>query len=133
MTTTPYWAGWGNGNWNIEAFAFNPSVGNYRSTSMLTDIGPYSSWSETYSSSYHRQFGLSVRYSFSYGKKVQQGEKLGPVQGAESGCLTQPTDEIQTHTPAGSDAVRRRLVARIWHLSTMTGFTNCKHKKQNSE
>lgn len=43
------------------------------------------------------------------------------------------TDEIQTHTPAGSDAVRRRLVARIWHLSTMTGFTNCKHKKQNSE
>lgn len=80
-------AGWGNGNWNIEAFAFNPSVGNYRSTSSLTDIGPYSSWSEIYSSSYHRQFGISVRYSFSYGKKVQQGEKLGPIQGAESGLL----------------------------------------------
>lgn len=80
-------AGWGNGDWNVMVTALNPTVGNYRSGSSLTEIGSYRSWSQTYSSAYHRQFVLSVRYSFSYGKKVPQGEQLGPVEGAGSALL----------------------------------------------
>ncbi|MDE6097673.1 MAG: hypothetical protein K2G24_02175 [Muribaculaceae bacterium] len=79
--------GWGNGNWNISATAFNPSVGNYKSRYSLIDTPEFSSRTQSYSSSYHRLFVLNVSYSFSYGKKVNQTNQVGQLQGGASGIL----------------------------------------------
>ncbi len=80
-------AGWGNGNWNISATAFNPSVSSYKSGYSLIDTAEFSSRNQSYSSAYHRLFVLNVSYSFSYGKKIKQDNHVGPLQGGASGIL----------------------------------------------
>lgn len=79
--------GWGNGDWNISAMASNPSVSSYKNGYYSIDTPYYSIHNQSYGSPYHRFFSFNVRYSFSYGKKIQRDGNPGKLQGNGSGIL----------------------------------------------
>lgn len=80
-------ASWSNGNVNIRLSAQNFFRWNYRANKMTTRSRYYDyvrQYIDTYS---HANFGLSVTYTFGYGKKVKQGDELRATDASSSGIL----------------------------------------------
>lgn len=81
-------AGWGNGNWNIDAIANNPfskSSVMYREWASFPN---YSTQSVAYAPSLRKfNFTVTVTYSFSFGKKIQHGNEASTPKGVGTNIL----------------------------------------------
>lgn len=62
-------AGWGNGHWQLSAYAFRPFSKSYKCRTVEIYTNDYTNFRQDYSAGYHCRFALCATYSFSYGKK----------------------------------------------------------------
>lgn len=67
-------AGWGNGNWQLQATAINVFSKSYRGTRTVIDTAAYRNETVSLSMGPHCRFSLSATYSFAYGKKKVSAE-----------------------------------------------------------
>jgi len=80
--------GWGNGDLNISATAYNVFNSSYKSYLRIGDFPNFKSEVQLYDPSYHRAFEISVVYSIGYGKKkVSRNDEVLAPTGAQSGLL----------------------------------------------
>lgn len=81
-------AGWGNGNWQLQAMVANPFRKSFDSDRFIIDVDNYHSDITQKSVTDHCRFSLSATYSFSYGKKkVSASEGISGPAGVESQML----------------------------------------------
>lgn len=79
--------GYGNGNFNARITASNFISSSWESNVVRTIAENYNNISTMYNSWYHRQFTVSLTYSFGYGKKIQRGNEIGQTNSSESAIL----------------------------------------------
>lgn len=79
--------GWGNGDWHIAAYTSNTFRSSWKANTHEIITDNYHSYSQRYGGSYHRDFNISVTYSFSYGKKIERKDIVTQLNEAESGIL----------------------------------------------
>ena len=80
-------AGWGNGKWNITLTASNFIRNSWESSRQVLSSEWYDYIRINSSTLNHRKFELSVRYTFSYGKKVDQRNEVNKGEPTGSAIL----------------------------------------------
>lgn len=79
--------GWGNQNFKVTLYAQNFLRSHWREGITRLDNPIYQNNTVTYSTSSHRQFTLSVSYTFSYGKSIRHGDEIREQKGIGSAVL----------------------------------------------
>jgi hypothetical protein len=79
--------GWSKRNWNLSLAAMNFGRYKYDATKNEVKTPLYSNTSIVYNGNYHANIMLSATYTFSYGKKVQQGDEIGAKSGGSSAIM----------------------------------------------
>ena len=69
-------AGWSNGKWNVSASAINIFRTNWLDQTSWLNSQWFDQTTKTYSASSHQFVSLNVSYTFSFGKKIRQGDEL---------------------------------------------------------
>lgn len=79
--------GWSNGKWNLSATAVNIFRSDWREqTSRL--VSPwFEQTTHSYSASSHRLVSLNASYTFSFGKKISQGDELQNTSSSSSAIM----------------------------------------------
>lgn len=80
-------AGWGNGVWNLTLSAYNFLRNSWEGSRQTLFSDWYGYQRIHYSTSYHRHFEISVRYTIGYGKKVAQRNEVDKAESAKSAIL----------------------------------------------
>ncbi len=76
--------GWGNGNWNIALVASDFFNNGFYKMIQTLNTPIITNEIKNYDLSYSRMFGISVTYTFGYGKKIKRGDEVGAQSGASS-------------------------------------------------
>lgn len=79
--------GWSDSRWNIMLELNNPFRSSYKDLSSDFTSRTYSQELRQYSLTYHRRIGVSVSYTFDYGKKINRQDELHGSSGSTNAIL----------------------------------------------
>ena len=79
--------GWSKNSLNVSLTSECPFRSDWKGDMTIRNYGNYRSREIVYGDNYHRNFTLRVSYSFSYGKKIKQGDEVGSIYGPASGIV----------------------------------------------
>ncbi len=80
-------AGWSHSGWNIRISGMNLFRTDWLAASQSFISPLYSESKLIGGNNFHRRINVSITYSFSYGKKVKEGNEVGEQSGAASAIL----------------------------------------------
>lgn len=80
-------AGWSNGKWNVSASAYNIFRKSWLEQTSWLNSQWFDQTTKTYSASYHQLVSLSASYTFSFGKKIRQGDELQDTGSSSSAIM----------------------------------------------
>ncbi|MCM1319416.1 MAG: outer membrane beta-barrel family protein [Muribaculaceae bacterium] len=79
--------GWSNGTLNIKGSVANPFSNSWYSGYALLIDNNYRNKSYNFGEAYKRNFMINVVYTFSYGKKIKNGDEVNQLSGSSSAIL----------------------------------------------
>ena len=79
--------GWSNGKWNVSASAINIFRKDWLAETSWLNSQWFDQTTRTYSADSHQLVSLKASYTFSFGKKIRQGDELQDAGSSSSAIM----------------------------------------------